>query len=195
LPSTGAAYGGPHARVSSPLIGCSILITSALHCCILLVVVRVVQYRLEKELRTGSQVAYPRSPRICVQYGCQELSQLSIVSMCYSFADTHSCKNPCHIQDSYASQWQCVRTWRCSRCQPSARSVGGIPYRQGSVASDESSQCVRGGHHDVDFCDQRMLETEVWFCVSSSPNSRMPGAEAMGLSVFTESPSALLPSK
>lgn len=25
----------------------------------------------EEELRTGSQAAYPRSPRICVQYGCE----------------------------------------------------------------------------------------------------------------------------
>jgi hypothetical protein len=60
LPESGRylAYGGPHCRVSSPLVGCSIFITSA-ECC------EFVGCWME-EGRCG---VYPRSPRICVQYG------------------------------------------------------------------------------------------------------------------------------
>jgi hypothetical protein len=70
LPESGRylAYGGPHARVSSPRVGCSIFITSA--------------------LGTVSRGAggfegwttYPRSPRICVQYGYGKFSTFSLES-------------------------------------------------------------------------------------------------------------------
>lgn len=75
LPESGLyfAYGGPHARVSSPRVGCSILMTSALENS--LFNKSICQSWLDIEVEIVENNAYPRSPRICVQYGCSRLAE------------------------------------------------------------------------------------------------------------------------
>lgn len=104
------AYGGPHARVSSPLVGCSTLMTSAL-----------IQL---------SQLAPPEPwllwPKTCILLNLMPPTQGLLISVCSRAGrlsekenmftvSTYSSQNSCQIQNADTSQRQSWGVCRCRR--------------------------------------------------------------------------------
>lgn len=146
--SRGGAYGGPHARVSSPRTGCSILITSAL--CTHITNVRTLdEYLAIGFIVYGMDMVYTLNlqefgyNKATLQLEHVSPSLLASVSTCHLVLEpvpglyTYPSEHPSHIYNSNTIKGKLGRIWwrRCCCCRrnPSCRAIPRYPrYKRGS---------------------------------------------------------------